>query len=283
MERSIVITGAGSGIGLAAVRRFTEAGWRVTAIVRSAERASELKAVLDNEGMTASTAAFDLGDRTATDEGIAQILAGGVPDVIVNNAGVAPFGPIELVEDATIDMTFETNIVAPLRIIRAFIPHFRRRGNGVFINISSGLGFASDIGQGVYAASKHALEALSEALYYEMRPFGVRVAVIEPGLTNTSIRDKGTITPGYGPDSAYWGPITQRHELLGSTLYKDGWQEDAAVVAEAIYDAANNPAAPLFTPVGKDTVLGARLRGRADLASYDERSERELQEWRTSS
>lgn len=192
--------------------------------------------------------------------------------------GVGTFGPVELSDDANIDLTFETNLVAPLRIMRSLVPHFRERGSGVIVNVSSGLGFASDVGQGLYAASKHALEAISEALFYELRPFGVRVAVVEPGLTATDIRDKSPVTPGYGPDSPYWDVISERMELLGTTIWKDGWIEAPTVVAEAIYSAATDRQTPLFVPVGRDTRLSASLRGRDSLVSYEQRSIEALRE-----
>jgi NAD(P)-dependent dehydrogenase (short-subunit alcohol dehydrogenase family) len=281
MAETVFITGARSGIGLATLRRFAAAGWNVTAAVRSNERAEELKNQLAADGLTAQYAVFDLQDRAGTDDALAKVVSAGLPDVIVNNAAVGTFGPIELSDDATIDLTFETNLVAPLRIMRSFVHHFRERGDGVIVNVSSGLGFASDVGQGLYSASKHALEAVSEALFYELRPFGVRVAVVEPGLTATDIREKSPVTPGYGPDSPYWDVISQRVNLLGTTIWKDGWIEDTAVVAEAIYDAATDPQTPLFVPVGRDTKFSASLRGRDELHTYEERSIKKLREFAT--
>lgn len=279
MTGKVLITGARSGIGLATLRRFAEAGWDVTAAVRSNERALELEKQLAAEGLTAQYAVFDLQDRAATDDALAKVISSGLPDALVNNAGVGTAGPVELSDDATIDLTFETNLVAPLRIMRSLLPHFRERGNGVIVNVSSGLGFASDVGQGLYSASKHALEAVSEALFYELRPFGVRVAVVEPGLTATDIREKSPVTPGFGPDSPYWDVISRRVELLGTTIWKDGWIESAAVVAEAIYDAAVNPQTPLFVPVGRDTKFSASLRGRDGLPTYEQRSLEALREF----
>lgn len=278
MTETVLITGARSGIGLATLKRFAEAGWNVIAAVRSNERALELEKQLAADGLTAQFAVFDLRDRAATDDALSEIVSSGLPDVIVNNAGVGTFGPVELSDDASIDLTFEINLVAPLRIMRSLVPHFRERSSGVIVNVSSGLGFASDVGQGLYAASKHALEAISEALFYELRPFGVRVAVVEPGLTATDIREKSPVTPGYGPDSPYWDVISERMELLGTTIWKDGWIEAPTVVAEAIYSAATDRQTPLFVPVGRDTRLSASLRGRDSLVSYEQRSIEALRE-----
>lgn len=279
MTSTVLITGASSGIGLATLRRFASSGWTVTAAVRSEGRAEELREVLTDEGLSARFVNFDLRDRTAMDAATAQLVEEGIPDVIVNNAGVATFGPVELSDDPSIDLALETNLVAPLRLIRAFLPHFRSRESGAIVNVSSALGFAADVGQGVYSATKHALEALSEALYYEMRPFNVRVAVVEPGLTATGIRDKASVTPGYGPDSPYWDVISGRVGHLSSTIWKDGWAESPDVVAEAIYRAATDAGTPLFIPVGRDTELSARVRGRDTLHSYEARSSAALAAW----
>lgn len=279
MTQTALITGASSGIGLSTLRRFAQSGWAVTAAVRSEARAEELGAVLVAEGLTARFVSFDLRDRDAMDAATAQVMAQGIPDLIVNNAGIGTFGPVELADDYSIDLALETNVVAPLRLIRAFLPHFRSRGSGVVINVSSALGFAADVGQGVYSATKHALEALSEALYYEMRPFNVRIAVVEPGLTATGIREKTTVTPGYGPNSPYWDVISGRIGHLSSTIWKDGWAEDPDVVAEAIYRAATEAATPLFVPVGRDTKLSAKVRGRDTLDSYEARANAAMSEW----
>lgn len=275
---SVLITGASSGIGLATLKKFASQGWRVTAAVRSESRASQLGEILAQEGLTARLLCFDLQDRAATDRAIAELVSSGVPDVVVNNAGVGTFGPVELLDDATIDFVLETNLVAPLRIMRSLAPHLRARESGVIVNVSSGYGFAADVGQGIYCASKFALEGVSEALFYELRPFNVRVVVVEPGRTATDIYEKITLTPGYDPASPYWEPLSRRLDQLGTTIWKDGWMEDAKNVAEAIYTAATTPGTPLFVPIGRDTQLSARLRGRDTLDSYEERSERALEE-----
>lgn len=274
MTRTVLITGARGGIGLATLRRFSGEGWAVTAAVRSQASAEELNELLAKERVSVQVTCFDLSDRVSTDAAAAEIISRGVPDVVVNNAAIGAYGPVELTTDASIDAIMEINFIAPLRLMRAFAPHFRKRGNGVIVNISSGWGFSADPGQGLYAASKHALEAISEALFYELRPFGVRVAVVEPGLTATNIRDKTDVTPAYGPESPYWETLSRRLEFLESTIWKDGWAEDPKVVADAIYRAATVSATPLFTPVGRDTKMSAQVRGRDTLDSYEARSNR---------
>lgn len=227
--------------------------------------------------ITHQFAIFDLADRAATDAALEAVIADGVPDVLVNNASIGAFGPIELSTDEQIDLSIETNFVAPFRITRALLPHFRARGNGVIVNVSSGLGFAADRARGLYSATKFALEGFSETLALELQPFGVRVAVVEPGATQTSFNDKASLTPGYGPDSPYWNSISAWYDRLGSAVYKNGIS-DAKVLGDAIFAAATDDTTPLFVAAAPDVRLSARLRGRDDLATYSHRLDQAIEE-----
>jgi len=278
MAKKVLITGANSGIGIASLRTFMLDGWDVTATVRSDARAAELGDLLRDEGLAAEIVLCELSDRRATDTAVATILQGGVPDVIVNNAAATVFGPVELADDASIDLQFETNLVGPLRLLRGLIPHFRVRGSGAIVNLSSAWGFTAQECVGLYAASKHAIEAVSEALYYELQPFNVRVAIVEPGRTATSAREKLLLTPGFGPGTPYWGAFAERNALLDTTIWKDGWAEDPRTVANTIFAAATTSTPALRWLVGRDTQLVARLRGRDALDTYDERSLQALRE-----
>ena len=277
MTGNVLITGANSGIGLDTLRRFAAAGWKVTATVRNQARALEFAALLGREGLEAETLIYDALDRTATDEAVAKILSGPMPDILINNAARTVFGPIELIDDASLDLQLETNVVAPLRLTRALIPHFRARGSGAIVNISSGNGFLPQGCEGVYSASKHALEAISEALYYEMRPFGVRVVVVEPGRTAAGSDHKIVFAGGFGPESAYWPEFSKRLERQHATIWKDDWAEDPKVVADAIFEAATSSGQRLHWQVGRDTKLAGKLRGRDLLDTYEERSLQALQ------
>lgn len=280
MTGNVLITGANSGIGLATLRRFAAAGWSVTATVRNEARAAEFAALLEAEGLAAGTVIYDALDRSATDAAAAEVLSRGVPDVLINNAARTVFGPVELLDDAAIDLQLETNVVSPLRFTRAFIPHFRSRGAGAIVNISSGSGFLPQGCEGMYAASKHAVEALSEALYYELRPFGVRVAIVEPGRTAAGSDHKIVFASGFGPDSPYWPQFSDRRDLQNASIWKDNWAEDPRVVADAIFEAATSSDSRLHWPVGRDTRLAARLRGREALDTYEARSNQALMELR---
>lgn len=280
MTGHVLITGANSGIGLATLRRFAGAAWRVTATVRNQARAAEFAELLEVEGLEAETVIYDALDRSATDAAAAEILSRGAPDVLINNAARTVFGPVEVLDDAAIDLQLETNFVSPLRFTRAFIPHFRGRGAGAIVNISSGSGFLPQGCEGMYSASKHAVEALSEALYYELRPFGVRVAIVEPGRTAAGSDHKIVFAGGFGPDSPYWPQFSERRDLQNASIWKDNWAEDPKVVADAIFEAATSSDSRLHWPVGRDTRLAAKLRGREALDTYEARSNEALRELR---
>jgi len=276
MAGSVLITGGNSGIGLATLRKFAAEGWRVTATVRNAERAAEFAELQKSEGFSAGTVIYDALDRAATDAAAKEIIAGGVPDVLINNAARTVFGPVEVLDDASLDLQLETNVVAPLRLTRALLPHFRTRGSGAIISISSGNGFLPQGCEGIYSASKHAVEALGEALFYEMRPFGVRVAIVEPGRTAAGSDHKIVFAGGFGPESPYWPQFSERLDLQNATIWKDNWAEEPTVVADTIFEAATTDTPRLHWQVGRDTKLAGKLRGRDVLADYEAASQSAL-------
>jgi short-subunit dehydrogenase len=202
MGRNVLITGASSGIGKAAAFRLLADGWNVFAVARRILRLNDLKA------KGAVIIAMDLTDEKSVVNGVAQIQKeAGAIDVLINNAGYGEYGSIEEVSTEVAKKQFEVNVFGLARITRLVLPGMRENRYGKIINISSMAGKATAPMGGWYHASKHAVEALSDALRLEVGPFGIDVIVIEPGAVKSEWADiaKENLlkTSGHGPYIRY--------------------------------------------------------------------------------
>jgi len=184
MKRTVLITGASSGIGEASARYFEERGWNVAATMRSPERSALV-------GERVACIALDVTDAASIDVAVAQTLERfGRIDALVNNAGYAVVGPFEAASEAQIRREFDTNVLGLMRVTRAVLPLFREQRSGAIVNISSIGGRLTFPLYSVYHATKFAVEGFSESLRYELEPFGVRVRVVEPGAIKTDFYDR---------------------------------------------------------------------------------------------
>lgn len=178
MGKSIFITGSSSGLGRASAKYFADHGWKVAATMRRPEKETELT---QHENITVFQLDVTALDqvRDATAKAIATF---GTVDVVLNNAGMGTYGALELATERDIDWQFAVNTRGPINIIRAFLPHFRQRGGGMFINISSVMGLTTGMPLGsLYNMSKFALEGLTEGLYYELKALNIDLRLIEQG------------------------------------------------------------------------------------------------------
>jgi NAD(P)-dependent dehydrogenase (short-subunit alcohol dehydrogenase family) len=192
MSRKIVlITGTNSGFGWLTSHSLAALGHQVYATMRdtkgkNAEKATALSAV---ENVTVLD--VNLSDDASVKEAIDTILTKeGRIDVVVNNAGFSMNGVVESFTTADVQAVFDVNIFAPFRIIKQVLPAMRKQAEGLVINISSGFGRVAFPFAAVYSSSKFALEGLSEGLHYELRPFGVDIAIVEPGVFPTEMAMK---------------------------------------------------------------------------------------------
>ena len=174
-------------------------------------------------------------------------------DALVNNAGFEVQGAIETIDDALMHRQLDTNVLGPLRLIRAVMPTWRARGHGVVVNVSSVVGQATSPFGGAYAASKHALEAISEALYWEASPAGIRVHVIEPGRFPATDFWSNIVRPEGWDGSGFEAKALSLRAAL--TALDSGEPSDPQAVADAIARAITDPEASLRTPVGADAHL----------------------------
>ncbi|HOU91241.1 MAG TPA: oxidoreductase [Polyangiaceae bacterium] len=176
----VLITGASSGFGMLVAERLLAEGHAVYAAARRVERMAPLAA------KGAHLLAMDVTDAASVEAGVAQVLAEqGRIDVLFNNAGYGSYGAVECVPMEEVRRQYEVNVFGVGRLIQAVVPHMRARRQGVVINTSSVVGQISMPMLGWYASTKHAVEALSDALRMELGPLGIDVVVIEPGPVRT--------------------------------------------------------------------------------------------------
>jgi NAD(P)-dependent dehydrogenase (short-subunit alcohol dehydrogenase family) len=181
----VLITGTSSGIGLATALELGRVGHQVWATMRNPARAPQLGEQVSREGLPVSILTMDVDSDQSVAECFAAIYQGEQIDVLVNNAGIERHGSVEELPMEDFRSTMETNYFGALRCIRQVVPRMRERRSGCIINVSSVAGKIAGLSLTAYMASKFALEALSEGLAGEMKPFGVRVAIVEPGIIET--------------------------------------------------------------------------------------------------
>jgi len=187
----VLVTGSSSGIGLATALHFGRLGDEVYAGVRNLSTATELAAAIEAEKLAIRPITLDVDDPASVTRTVGEVLArSGRVDVLVNNAGIGGGGPIEDVPVDWVKSLFETNYLGAIRMIQAILPGMRARRSGAIVNVSSIAGRLAIAGHGHYSAVKHALEAVSESLAQEVHAFGIRVALVEPGVVVTPIFTK---------------------------------------------------------------------------------------------
>lgn len=249
----ILVTGAGRAIGRATVVELSARGHDVVATARDPELLRDLEGVRVH--------ALDV----TSDESVAACLeAAGELDAIVNNAAIIGAGPLEDYPLAQMQRVLDTNTVGPLRMIQAVAPAWRERESGVIVNVSSVQGRVATPLEGPYAASKYALEALSETLHYELGHFGIRIVIIEPGY----------IAPGMKHGDDHRGPAAYDElwtEWTGtdSKLTGPDGRPGPELVARAIADAVTDPATPLRVPVGADSEMVLATRSHLGDAEFE--------------
>ena len=182
---NIVITGASRGVGLATAVELARAGHQVVATMRNPAGSPELAYQAARENLPICIETMDVDSDESVKQAFGRILAQRPVDVLVNNAGIERMGAIEETPLADFRTCMETNYFGCIRCIQAVMRPMRERGSGAIINVTSVGGKISLSPMGPYSASKFALEALSEALAQELRAFGVRVAIVEPGIIET--------------------------------------------------------------------------------------------------
>lgn len=259
MNQTILITGASSGIGKAAARKFAIEGWNVIATMRNPEKEEELTE-LSNVLVT------KLDVQNA--ESIALVIAKGLErfgkiDAVVNNAGYGQNGIFEATSPQKIKEQFDVNVFGVMNVTRALLPHFRAQKSGTILNISSGAGRFTLPLLSLYSASKFALEGFSEALSFELSSLNITVKIIEPGGTETNFIKVAGEQFAHDTSLTDYDPFLGAATKLFDTL-KGHILATAEAVADVIYGAATDGTDTLRYVIGNEDFM-RRINDRATL------------------
>lgn len=243
--KTALITGTSKGIGLETALAFGRAGYKVFATMRNPENAVAFKQQIKEESLAISIHKMDVD----SDESVKQcmetiIQENGFIDVLVNNAGIEHHGSVEELKMEDFKAIMETNYFGVIRCIKCLLPQMRKNRKGCIINVASVAGHIANSPLGAYAASKFALEAISEALAQEVKPFNVRVAIIEPGIINTAMAQDIKVDG----ESIY--PHSKRFGGLFAASLKT--PTSPTLVADKILEIAESGTWKLRHPVGPD-------------------------------
>ena len=204
-----LITGTSSGIGKATALHLARRGYKVYATMRNPEKSGVLRSISEGEELPLVVETMDVTENRSMMDCVARILAvEGRIDALINNAGLSSSSPVETYPEDEHRALFEANYWGPVKLTQAVLPGMRKQEKGAIINVSSLLGRISWANQGAYCASKFAIEAFSESLAQEVVPFGVRVCLIEPGVTTSAIFDN---TPVHYDNSSPYKSAMRRN------------------------------------------------------------------------
>lgn len=261
MNKTILITGASSGIGKETAKLFQSKGWNVIATMRKPESETELT-TLENVLVT-KLDVLDLASiENAVHEGIEKF---GKIDVLLNNAGYGAYGTLESFSREKIIRQFDTNVIGLLDTTKALLPHFRQNKNGIIINISSiGGKMTFPLGT-LYHGTKFAVEGISESLSYEVEQFGGKVKIIEPGAIITDFAGRSF---DFSNDETHgeYQEIVQKTMTALPALFQNA--SPASLVAEVIYRAATDGTNQLRYTAGADAEVIIVNRAQSDDESY---------------
>lgn len=263
MKKTVFITGTSDGLGKLTAKYLAEQGWNVAATMRTPEKETELT-------QYKNIRIFKL-DVTEVDQVKAAvshaIAAFGKIDVVVNNAGVGSYGPLELAEEWVIDWQYDTNVRGPINVIREFLPHFRANGGGMFINISSFMGVTTAVPVGsLYNMSKFALEGLTEGLYYELKPMNIELRLVEQGGSSGN-NFKGRVKWNEHPTIRDYDDITNKVKSMMSNV-DPSLLDDPQTIVNAIHDLATGKSQQFRTLVGAQGQQLMAMRNSMPIENY---------------
>ena len=259
-EKVWFITGASSGFGRAYAENALEQGHNVVVAARSTSKLEDIVKLAPERALAVT---MDVNDPNQIERAVSQTLKRfGRVDVLVNNAGYGIVGAIEETPESELRAQMETNFFGAIGVTRALLPTFRAQRFGAIVNMSSLGGQLSVAGFGAYSASKFALEGASEALALELKPFGIKVLIVEPGAFRTDFA---------GPALKHMPVIEAYADSVGATrAFARGMNEtqegDPRRAARAVEIALNDASTPLRLQLGRDAISSVRAHAETLLA-----------------
>lgn len=253
-----VVTGANSGIGRATAIHLAQQGHEVYGTVRSRDKAGKLLALAAEAGVEVHLVELDIADDASVAAGLSQVLeTAGHVDVLVNNAGVGGNSVVEECSTQQYLDVMNVNLCGAVRCIQALLPQMRERGSGTIVNVTSVVGRIAALAQTAYVTSKWAFEGLSEGLAQEVAPFGIRVAIVEPGVTKSAIFAKNIEMPN--ESGAYGTAYRRMFQMYAAGLAN---ATDPVEVARVIHHAVVTDAPRLRYAVswGAEPMISGRAR-----------------------
>ena len=251
MNKVILITGASSGIGKETAKLFQTKNWKVAATMRSPEKAADLQKIVDLECVR-----LDVTDVDSIKSAIAATLDKfGQIDAIVNNAGYALAGAFEAATSEQIEKQFQTNVFGLMNVCREILPYFRQQKRGTIVNVASVGGRITFPLYSLYHSTKWAVEGFSESLQYEVKQFGIKIKIIEPGPIKTDFYDRSqdlTTKEGLTAYDHFIDKALPNMQKAGDDA------PDGSVVAETIYNAVTDDSWKMRYAVNTKGILLAR-------------------------
>lgn len=243
MQKTVFITGASSGLGKTAAKLFQSKGWKVIATMRTPEKETEL-----NHLENVSVLPLDVSKPLQIKETVKKALLLGNVDVVLNNAAYGLIGPLEGVNELQLLEQIDTNLLGAIRLTQAFIPHFRERRSGTFINITSMAGLVTFPMDSLYHTVKFGLQAFSESISYELAKFGISVKTVAPGYIRTGFGNNMVITSS----EPYNELMSKFMDVAGNMTNPETSGSTSEQVAQVIYEAVTDGKDQLLYVAGED-------------------------------
>lgn len=268
-KKTVLVTGCSSGIGYATCLVLARNNFMTYGSVRDSSKSERIQEIINREKLPLKILRLDVNNDESIGIAIQKIISdSGKIDILVNNAGYGMFGPIEDITIDDIKEQFETNLFGTIRLIKAVVPIMRQQGNGTIVNISSMVGRFGVPLNAAYVSSKFALEGFSESISYELKEFGIKVILVEPGVVQTDFFQNLRIK-GIDSKSPYHKLMERRIAFLKTAMKNSTTSSDQ--VATIILHALNSKDPDLRYVIGNDATNSVRMRNSL--------SDREFMKW----